>query len=171
MGRLRAILFDLGDTLIKEIESPADLNTTDFEVLDGAVEVLSEMNKNYRMAIVSNTLTWGDKEVSDALAKKDLTKYFDAIVTSVDAGSNKPNKTIFKKALNILDAQPYEAVMIGDRIDTDISGANALGIISILYRWNDRYPVGIIHEEDLPDFIVGSLKELLPLIKWLDDVP
>ena len=102
MGRLRAILFDLGDTLIKEIESPADLNTTDFEVLDGAVEVLSEMNKNYRMAIVSNTLTWGDKEVSDALAKKDLTKYFDAIVTSVDAGSNKPNKTIFKKALNIL---------------------------------------------------------------------
>ena len=169
MGGIKAVLFDLGDTIIVELDVPADIDTTEFEVLDGVYEVLGSLKKKFKLAIVSNTLTWGDREVTRALRRKNLTKYFDAIVTSVDAGSRKPQDAIFKKALDELEANPRETVMVGDRVDTDISGANRIGITSILCRWNDRYPLIIENDVDLPDYVIGSIKELPTLLNWLDE--
>jgi len=170
MGRLKAVLFDLGDTLIAEIDGPADIDSTDFDVLDGAEEALSELKKRFKLAIVSNTLTWGDDEIVEALNRKDLTKYFDAIVTSVDADSRKPDPGIYRKALSILECAPHEAAMVGDRVDTDIAGANRIGVTSILCRWNERYPVDMTDEDDLPDYVIGSIGELPSLIAWLDGI-
>jgi len=169
MGRLKAVLFDLGDTLIKEIEGPADINTTDFEVLDGVYDVLGYLDGKYKLAIVSNTLTWDDAAVAQALRRKDLLKYFDAIVTSVGANSRKPDYEIFRNALSRLDVLPHEAVMVGDRVDTDIVGANLAGITSILCRWNTRYPADFSDENSLPDYVIGSIRELPALLDWLDE--
>jgi len=168
MGRLKAILFDLGDTIIAELDGPADVDSTDFKVLDGAEDALTELKKRYKLAIVSNTFSWGDREVSGALNRKDLTKYFDAIVTSVDANSRKPDSGIFNKALSILRCAPSEAVMVGDRVETDIAGANRLGITSILCRWNGRYSADVNTEDDLPDYIMASIRELPTLVSYID---
>lgn len=169
MGRIEALLFDLGDTVIVELDSPADIDTTDFDIIDGAREVLEAFSKRYKLAIVSNTYTWGDEEVTKALQRADLAKYFDAIVTSVSAGSSKPDNGIFLKALRLLNMPPEESVMIGDRIDTDISGANTLGMISILFRWNDRYPALIVNDIDMPDYVISSMHELPELIRAIDE--
>jgi FMN phosphatase YigB (HAD superfamily) len=117
---------------------------------------------------VSNTFSWGDGDVSSALNRKDLTKFFDAIVTSVDAGSRKPDGGIYRKALDLVDCDPDEAVMVGDRVDTDIAGANMMGMTSILCRWNERYPVEVKDDSYLPDYIVGSIDELPSLIEFLN---
>lgn len=169
MGRLKAVLFDLGDTLIKEIEGPADIHTTDFEVLDGVYDVLEYLGEKYRLAIVSNTLTWDDDAVSQALERKNLLEYFDAIVTSVGANSRKPDDEIFKKALAKLNVYPHQAVMVGDRVDTDVIGANIAGITSILCRWNTRYPADFSLDNSLPDYVIGSIRELPTLLDWLDE--
>ncbi|MEM4263097.1 MAG: HAD-IIIA family hydrolase [Thermoplasmata archaeon] len=169
MGRLKAVLFDLGDTLIREIEGPADIHTTEFEVLDGVYDVLGYLDKKYKLAIVSNTLTWDDDAVAQALERKDLLRYFDTIVTSVGANSRKPDDEIFKKALRRLQVLPHQAVMIGDRVDADIVGANRVGITSILYRWNTRYPANFSGDESLPDYVIGSMRELPMLLDWLDE--
>lgn len=169
MGRIGALLFDLGDTVIVELDSPADVDTTDFEIVDGVREVLKELGERYKLAIVSNTFTWGDEEVTRVLRRADLAKHFDAIVTSVSAGSSKPDNGIFLKALGLLGAAPEESVMIGDRIETDISGANILGITSILFRWTDRHPVSIVDDIDQPDFVISSMRELPDLIRAIDD--
>lgn len=169
MSKLRAVLFDLGDTLIKEIEGPADIDTTEFEVLDGVYEVLDYLQKKFKLAIVSNTLTWNDDAVSDALRRKDLLRYFDVIVTSVGANSRKPDDEIFKKALARLQVFPHETVMVGDRVDADIVGANRIGITSILCRWNTRYPADFSHDDSLPDYVIGSIRELPTLLDWLDE--
>lgn len=58
--------------------------------------------------------------------------------------------------------------MVGDRVDTDIAGANRMGMTSVLCRWNDRYPVIVTDDEDLPDYVIGSIKELPALLSWLD---
>ena len=168
MGRIKAILFDLGDTLIAELDGPADVDTTEFRVLDGVAEVLQRLKSRYKLAIVSNTFSWGDKEVSGALSRKDLTRFFDAIVTSVDAGSRKPDDGIYRKALDLLECDPHQAIMVGDRVDTDIAGANMIGITSVLCRWNTRYPIEVDNENFLPDYVIGSLTELPVLIDWLD---
>ena len=169
MGRLKAVFFDLGDTVIAEIDGPADVDSTDYDILDGAEETLSKLKKRYKLAIVSNTFNWGDVDVVKALGRKDLAKYFDVIVTSVDAGSRKPDPGIYRKALSILGCEPHEAVMVGDRVDTDIAGANRVGITSVLCRWNERYPMTMMAEEDLPDFVIASIKELPALVIELDE--
>lgn len=168
MGRLKAVFFDLGDTIIAEINGPADVDNSDFDVLDGAEEVLRELGKSFKLAIVSNTLDWGDEDIARALERKNLTDYFDAIVTSVDAGSRKPDPGIYQKALRLVGCAPCEVAMLGDRVDTDIAGANRVGITSILCRWNDKYPFLASTEEDLPDFVIGSIKELPELIASID---
>lgn len=170
MSRLKAVLFDLGDTIIAEINGPADIDSTDFDILEGAEETLAELKKRFKLAIVSNTFTWGDEEVTGALKRKNLTRFFDAIVTSVDAGSRKPDSGIFEKALSIVGCDPSEAVMVGDRIETDIAGANRMGITSILCRWNDRYPACADTEQDFPDYVISSIRELPALIIDIDNV-
>lgn len=168
MGRKKAILFDLGDTLIVELDMAPNLDTVDYRVLDGVAEVLQQFKGRYKLGIVSNTFNWGDEDVSRALRRKGLTEFFDAIVTSVDAGSNKPDEGIYRKVLDLLDCSPEEAVMIGDRVDTDIAGANKMGITSVLCRWNERYPADIRDDGQMPDYIIGSIKELPELIDSLD---
>jgi putative hydrolase of the HAD superfamily len=168
MGRIKAVLFDLGDTLIAEIDGPATVDTTEYEVLTGVVDALSRLKGRFRLAIVSNTFSWGDSDVSSALNRKDLTRFFDAIITSVDAGSRKPDGGIYRKALDLLGCAPDEAVMVGDRVDTDIAGANMMGMTSILCRWNERYPVEVKDDSYLPDYIIGSIDELPSLIEFLN---
>ncbi len=57
--------------------------------------------------------------------------------------------------------------MIGNRVSVDIRGGNRVGMITILLRWNDRYPEPYFLEEDKPDYIISSYKELLPILKIL----
>ena len=39
----------------------------------------------------------------------------------------KPKQEIFKNALNYLKVEPFEALMVGDRLETDIAGGHAAG--------------------------------------------
>jgi len=63
--------------------------------------------------------------------KLKLTKYVDYLVTSEEAGGEKPNAIIFLLALNKLNILPNEAIMVGDNLVADIEGANSLGIDSV----------------------------------------
>jgi putative hydrolase of the HAD superfamily len=58
-------------------------------------------------------------------------KYIDFVVSSEEAGSEKPSKKIFSLALNKLELGPKEVVFVGDDHERD-SGAEALGIRTIL---------------------------------------
>ena len=46
----------------------------------------------------------------------------------------KPSSTYFEAALEALDADPERAWMVGDDVDSDIGGAGALGLRTILVR-------------------------------------
>ena len=50
--------------------------------------------------------------------------------------------------------------MIGNRIKTDILGANRLGIVSVLFKWNDRYAEEISSPLEMPTYTIGSLERL-----------
>jgi putative hydrolase of the HAD superfamily len=95
-----------------------------------------------------------------ALHNLSLDQYFDVIVTSVDVGYEKPHEEIFRVALQELGLQPSEVVMVGDRIEKDVVGANRMGIASILCKWNDRYPEQIEGKTEKPTYSIHSLKEL-----------
>ncbi len=75
----------------------------------------------------------------------------------------KPSTYMLKVSLDMIDVSPEEAVIIGDRINTDIKAGKRLGLTTILVL------SGVDTEEELedvkgsekePDFVMQSLKDL-----------
>ena len=62
------------------------------------------------------------------IAHLGISDYIDFVITSEEVGAEKPSKRIFYAALDKLNCDPGEAVMIGDDLKKDISGAEKLGI-------------------------------------------
>jgi HAD superfamily hydrolase (TIGR01450 family) len=75
--------------------------------------------------------------------------------------AGKPEAAIFNSAVKHFQAK--SPLFIGDRIDTDITGANRAGIASVLVMTgvSTRKEVLGIKAEGRPNFIIGSLAELL----------
>jgi putative hydrolase of the HAD superfamily len=166
---IRAIFFDLGDTLVAEepIEG-RHLWETILKKVPYFDEVLTELKrKGYRIGIITNTVTSREEHVRMALRKIDAEKYFDVILTSVDVGHEKPDERIFMTALRKLRVKPGEAVMVGNRISADIVGGNRMGMKTILFKWNKRYPEKATSPEEKPTRTIRSLRELPIVIQEL----
>ena len=70
----------------------------------------------------------------------------------------KPSRAFFELAMRRLGIAPHEAVMVGDNVETDIKGAKALGIWSILVTASHLKPSADLSQADL---VVRDLEELL----------
>jgi putative hydrolase of the HAD superfamily len=168
-GRLRvirAILFDLGDTLVRE-ESAGDKHmatASELEKVPFVDEVLQQLKGKYKLGVVTNTSVSKEEDIRNALRRIELVEYFDVIVTSVDIGHDKPEEEIFRTALRRLGVKPAEAVMVGNRIKTDILGANRLGITTVHFKWNDRYPEEVESPLEKPDYAINSFGDLLNIL-------
>jgi HAD superfamily hydrolase (TIGR01549 family) len=86
-------------------------------------------NLGYRMGIISNTSD--DKNVHGIVDRLELRPYFEYIITSAALGIRKPDKRIFQAALDYFQVSPNAVAMVGDLLQTDVLGANDMGIYSI----------------------------------------
>lgn len=157
---IEAICFDLGDTLVAEetvIHNSCGQAIT-ARVIEGVFEVLETMRKDgYRIAMIANGDSAGARNIINSTGLQD---YFDAIIISEEIGIEKPDKRVFQVALDKLGVEAENAVMVGNRIDADIVGANRVGMKSVWFRWNDRYEEIIGSKDEKPNFIIKSLAEL-----------
>ena len=64
----------------------------------------------------------------------------DALLTSHAHGKTKPHGSIFRAMLDQLGTAPDETVMVGDTIEDDIHGAEAVGMRAVLLDREGRYP-------------------------------
>ena len=120
-----------------------------------ALEVLDYLKPKYRMSVITN----GFAEIQDIkLSSSGLTGYFEAVVTSEQAGSLKPHAEIFNYALNKVGMSSEDCVMIGDNPATDIQGAREVGIDQIYYDPDEN------HEDANPTFRIQNLLELKELL-------
>jgi putative hydrolase of the HAD superfamily len=95
-----------------------------FRTAEGAVEALATLREHdLKLAVVSN---W-DCSLPDRLETLGLSKSFDAIVSSAEAGAPKPEPRPFELALERLRAPADRALHIGDE-DVDARGATAAGM-------------------------------------------
>jgi len=161
---IKAVCFDLGDTLVAEetvIHNSSGQAITANMVAD-VMEVLATIRKGgYKTAIIANG---NSIDARNIIASCGLEEYFDVIVISEELGIEKPDKGIFQSALDRLKIEAANAVMVGNRIDADILGANRMGMKSVWFHWNDRYEEIIGNKEESPDFIIKSLSELPGLL-------
>jgi putative hydrolase of the HAD superfamily len=92
-----------------------------------------------------------------------LQHYFDAVVTSEDAGVKKPHARPFLMALEKLNVKPAEAVMIGDWAERDMAGAKKVGLVTVFARYGDTLNT----EHSGADHEIDDVAELLRIVREL----
>jgi len=80
--------------------------------------------------------------MSSTRRKLGLEPYLDVIVTSEEAGADKPNPIIFQAALQRAGVDASEAVHVGDQYKMDVVGARGVGVNPILIDRYNLYPEG-----------------------------
>ena len=106
-----------------------------FELFEDALPVLEELRAvRLRIGLVSN----GIRDLGQFVAHHRLD--VDAIVDSRTHGRVKPHPTIFQAALDRLEVDAADAVMVGDSLEEDVEGARALGMRAILIDREERHP-------------------------------
>ena len=94
------------------------------------VEILKELKaKGLKLALVSNSIHGAIEAVME---KFDLAQYFDGVYISSEIGLLKQEPECFKKVLKDLKLKKTDVLMVGDSLQTDIAGAEAVGIKPIL---------------------------------------
>lgn len=90
-----------------------------------------------------------------------LQHYFDAVITSEDAGVKKPHVRGFQMAMEKLGTKPTETLMIGDWAERDVVGAKAAGMKVVFARYGDILET----KESGADFEIDDIAELLDIVK------
>jgi putative hydrolase of the HAD superfamily len=80
------------------------------------------------LGLISNV----EEDITNTLTGLGLTSWLSIIVTSMDAGVNKPRPEIFRYALKQAGVQPEESIYVGDQYQVDILGSRSAGIKGIL---------------------------------------
>ena len=139
---------DFGMAYVKE--SPLKTRLVPF-----TLEVIAYLHKKYKLHIITN----GFQEVQQIkLEKTGLFQYFETIITSEQAGVNKPNPQIFEYALNNAGAKVEESIMIGDDLEVDIIGSKIFGMEQVYFN-----PKKEKHQEQLT-FEIDCLSQLMEIL-------
>ena len=92
-----------------------------------------------------------------------LDEFFDYVVTSEEAGADKPDKRPFEVAFEKLQIEPENIWMIGDNPKSDMVGAGEMGMIKI-QKFHDGVEI-INSGMAKPDIVFSNYSELISLIK------
>lgn len=168
---IRAILFDLGDTLMWEVTEEKDATdvTLRADLLPGAADLIRRLREDgFYIGLVADSRP---KSPINVLEQHELLHLFDTASISEIVGVSKPDRRMFLTALTALDVDPADyarVVMVGNNLERDIVGANALGLMTILIHPNDRRTATPSGPDDTPDHTVETIAKLSDLIYSLD---
>ncbi len=128
------------------------------------IPTLKELQRQgYRLGIISNA--GDDADVQYLIDKSGIRPYMDVIISSAAFGTRKPSTKIFQAALDTLGVLPSRAVMVGDKLDADILGAQNVDMFAV---WITRRAeiISQLHQGEpiQPDAIIDKLSELPSLL-------
>lgn len=112
--------------------------------------------KGYKIGVIANQ----SAGTADRLKNWGILKYIDVVAASAELGVAKPDRIIFDKAFESAGCTAQESVMVGDRLDNDISPAKKLGMKTVWIRQGLAIYQDPQNASEQPDYIVDSLSEL-----------
>lgn len=127
-------------------------------LVDGARRVCEALAGLGEVGIITN----GVAHIQDRrIASSGLGDYISFTATSEACGHAKPDSRFFEFATNMARSFDKDAtIIVGDRLDADILGANRFGIDSCWFN-----PGGLANDSEArPTFAVGHLDDILPAL-------
>ncbi len=169
--KIRAILFDSGDTIVDEGTEIKDeyLVVQEASLIPGAAETVQALKAlGYPLALVADGPVG---TFTNVLGHYKLLPLFDALAISGQVGVEKPDPRMFHCALDQL-AIPREAygqvLMVGNNLERDIKGANQLGLVSVWLDWAPRRSKIPADESEQPCYTIKKPLDLLGLVAALE---
>jgi HAD superfamily hydrolase (TIGR01509 family) len=139
-------------------DGQSQLGLARVEVRADARETLGALRaRGLHLSIVSNI---DDDQFGPLFERLGLGEFFDAVTTSEEARSCKPDPGIFRLALaKAGDPPPEEVVFVGDSPDHDVAGAAPFGMRTVLLGRAGRSGA------PTPDHVITNLRELLEIVE------
>ena len=147
---------ELGECLKNQLTWRKDLERPYPE----AEGVLSALSRRYSIGIIANQSAGTDAR----LERWGLLRYISLTIASAEVGITKPDLAIFKLAMRRAGAGPTQIVMVGDRIDNDITPAKSLGWKTIRIKQGLSKGQVPIRPTQEPDFEVHRLHDILSFL-------
>lgn len=133
---------------------------------EGALETLKKLKKqDIKISLVSDLTTQIQLRKIHRLR---LTSYIDHLVTSEEAGSEKPHAIMFLLALNKLDLLHDEVLFVGDSQRKDILGANATKI-KTAWLTGKRKKKRNVEDYKFPNYYIKKIPEVLNIVEELNN--
>jgi putative hydrolase of the HAD superfamily len=124
----------------------------DIELYPDVIETLDSLRSRFTIGLLSNGNGYPER--------CGLPDRFRFVVFSQDVGVEKPHPEIFAAGCRKAGCCPEELMHVGDSLDTDVSGANASGAVSV---WLNRK--GVDNRTDIrPDHEIRSFLQLMDIV-------
>ena len=105
-------------------------------LFDDVIPALTALkSKGLLLGLISNM----DRDLNSFLSGLELPSWLSVMITSLEAGVNKPNPGIFREALRRAEVPAAEAIYVGDQYEIDVVGANGAGMKGILLDRDDYF--------------------------------
>lgn len=132
-------------------------STSTYRLYDDVLPVLRELSeRGYRLGLISNFERW----LEEMLVELEVGHVFDVAVISGIEGVEKPDASIYERALDKAGVEAGRAVHVGDSPGLDVAPARSVGIETVLLDRLGRYA-------DHDGHRIASLKELPGLLSKL----
>jgi putative hydrolase of the HAD superfamily len=100
-----------------------------WRVYPDVLSVLHALRSNgLHVGVISN---W-DERLRPLLSELGIDELLDSITVSCEAGVEKPHPEIFRAALRAANVTSHEALHVGDNLEEDVRGAEAVGMQALL---------------------------------------
>ncbi len=129
-------------------------------VYPDVMPVLQALRDKYKLGLVTN----GTPDLQrEKLRGSKLGVFFDVVIISGEVGIGKPDPRVFNLVCERLDVGSETAVVVGNSLGRDISGAQRAGIRAVWLNRDNRERNGSVK----PDYEIESLNELCEYLSYL----
>jgi putative hydrolase of the HAD superfamily len=98
-------------------------------LFDDVMPVLTQLRE---LGLIVGLISNVDHDITPDCRKLGLSALLQVVVTSHEAGFNKPQPGIFRKAVKQAGVKSSQAIYVGDQHQIDVVGANGVGMRGIL---------------------------------------
>jgi putative hydrolase of the HAD superfamily len=122
----------------------------------------------YRMGALSNATD--DAIIQRLVNRLELRPWLSPVWTSAALGLRKPRREVFEMVLKRWNLPPESVVMVGDRLEIDILGAQQVGMRAVLITADDVPSNQLYRDAIVPDATIQRIGELPALLAaWSRD--
>jgi putative hydrolase of the HAD superfamily len=124
--------------------------------------LLTLMKTDIKIGIISDGIKIKQWEKLTFLG---IQHFFDVVIINDHPNQWKPVSYSYQLAMDKLKlTQPERIIYVGNKIETDIIGANQMGFVSILFDPEKRIDIQKLKKEEKPNFHIQRMLEITEII-------